>query len=100
MIKIVLHELEVFTTPVGILVDTLVVEKSKPKLNPSVESIIEYILVDLVIGVKQIDLDVWFWGRNLVFKRGVVLTQFFTYCNNNQFSLMSNQWYITILKNY
>jgi hypothetical protein len=36
----------------------------------------------------------------LVFKRGVVLTQFFTYCNNNQFSLMSNQWYITILKNY
>jgi hypothetical protein len=58
MIKIVLHELEVFTTPVGILVDTLVVEKSKPKLNPSVESIIEYILVDLVIGVKQIDLDV------------------------------------------
>jgi hypothetical protein len=61
MIKIALHALEIFTTPVGILVDTLVVEKSKPKLNPLFESIIEHVvgLVDeLVVGVKKVDFDV------------------------------------------
>jgi hypothetical protein len=41
MIKIVLHGLQVFTTPIGIMVDTPIVEKSKPKLNTWVESIIE-----------------------------------------------------------
>jgi hypothetical protein len=43
------------------MVDTPIVEKSKPKLNTWVESIIEWVLglVDeLVIGVKQVNLDV------------------------------------------
>jgi hypothetical protein len=61
MIEIVLHALEVFTTLIKILVDTLVAKKWKPKLNPLVESIIECVvgLIDeLIIGVKQVDLDV------------------------------------------
>jgi hypothetical protein len=37
------------------------------------ESIIEHVvgLVDeLVVGVKKVDFDVWFWRWNLVFKGG------------------------------
>jgi hypothetical protein len=50
-----------FTTLVRILVDTPIAKKSKPKLNPLVESITERVarLVDeLVISVKQVNLDV------------------------------------------
>jgi hypothetical protein len=61
MIQIALHALEVFRTLVGILMDTPIVEKSKPKHNPLVKSITKRVvgLVDeLVKGVKQVNLDV------------------------------------------
>jgi len=44
MIKVVLHALEVFTTPIVVLMDTFISEKLESELNPLIESVVELVV--------------------------------------------------------
>jgi hypothetical protein len=80
MLKTTPHASKVFTTPIGVLVDTHVAKKSKPELGPLTKSTTESIvgpINELIATMNQVDFD---FVDEIWLSKGVMLTQIFTYC--------------------
>jgi len=80
MLETIPHASKVFTTLIGVLVDTHVAKKSKPKLGPLTKSTTESIvgpINELIATKKQVDFD---FVDEIRLSKGVMLTQIFTYC--------------------
>ncbi len=80
MLETTPHASKVFTTLIGVLVDTHVVEKSKLELGPLVKSIVESLVGPITKLIAAISKKILILWTKFGFQEEVMLTQIFIYC--------------------